>query len=402
MEGGRDARAHLAMAAAFTVLSLLPVVLSGSAPSLASASLPPISSALSAEVAPGVFPWSSPLFAAFHYDRGQVLGTYVQFAYDPSGGAIESVLGLAGDAPVLYVGSILIEGFPPARTPQAQGSTFQADGYLASITAHDDPTILIQIRTDVARTARIELPAEATNVTVQATIGSWPASSLTYTVGGEQARFLLGTGSFRVDGIRVLAQMGDSDLLVFKALPPGAAERTEWLAVLDAISAGRIVAEIDLVATSEGQWAQNIVEYRIGVAGWALDVKRGRAALQVDSLLEGGAVVLLGFDAATMPSSASTQLQVRTNSQEANRSESPLPTFVSDLRRGASYSVLSLPGTVVALYLPSLAAVSVEVVSSPPRALGAVFQADHEIAMIAALAVVSVAAARMFRRRGAA
>jgi hypothetical protein len=346
-----------------------------------------------------MFPWSSPLFAAFHYDRGQVLGTYVQFAYDPSSGAVESVLGLAGDAPVLYVGSIQIEGFPPARTPQAQGSTFHADGYLASLTAHDDPTALIQIRTDVARTARIELPADATNVTVQAKIGTWPASSLTYTVEGEQARFLLGAGSFRVDGIRVLAQLGDSDLLVFKALPPGAADRTEWLAVLDAISAGHIVAEIDLVATSEGQWAQNIVEYRIGVAGWALDVKPGRAALQVDSLLNGGAVVLLGFDAATMPSGASTQLQVRTNSRDANRSENPLPAFVSDSQRGASFSVLSLPGTVVALYLPSLAAVSVEVVSPSPRAPGVGFQADQEVAMIAALAVVSVAAARMLRRR---
>lgn len=400
MEGGPDARAHLARAAAFTVLSLLPVVLSGSAPSLASASLPPISSGLFAEGAPGMFPWSSPLFAAFHYDRGRVLGTYVQFAYDPSSGSIESVLGLAGETPVLYVGSIQIEGFPPARMPQVQGSTFQADGYLASLTAHDDPTALIQIRTDVARTATIELPADATNVTVQAKIGSWPASSLTYTVGGEQARFLLGAGSFRVDGIRVLAQLGDSDLLVFKALPPGAAERSEWLAVLDAISAGHIVAEIDLVATSDGHWAQNIVEYRIGVAGWALDVKPGRAALQVDSLLAGGAVVLLGFDAATMPSDASTQLQVRTNSREANRSENPLPTFISDSRGGASYSMLSLPGTIVALYLPSLAAVSVEVVSSPPRPPSAGLQADQEVAMIAALAIVSVAAARMFRRRG--
>jgi len=253
----------------------------------------------------------------------------------------------------------------------------------------------------VGRTVEIELPAEATNVTVQAKIGAWPASSLTYTVGGEQARFLLGAGSFRVYGVRVLAQMGDSDLLVFKALPPGAAERSEWLAVLDAISAGHIVAEIDLIATSGGQWAENIVEYRIGVAGWAVSVEPGHAAVQVDSLLQGGAVVLLGFDAATMPSNASTQLQVRTNSRDANRSENPLPAFVSDSRGGASYAVLSLPGTVVALYLPSLAAVSVEVVSSPPRApsVGG-FQAESEVAMIAALAVVSVAAARMFRRRG--
>ncbi|HEV2231127.1 MAG TPA: hypothetical protein VGS18_02955, partial [Thermoplasmata archaeon] len=134
---------------------------------------------MSAEASHRTSAWSSPLFAEFHYDRGQVLGTYVQFAYDPSSGSIQSVLGLAGDAPILYVGSIRISGFPPARTPQAQGSTFQADGYLATITAHDDPTALLQIRTDVARTTMIELPAAATNLTVQANAGSWPASSLT-------------------------------------------------------------------------------------------------------------------------------------------------------------------------------------------------------------------------------
>jgi len=54
----------------------------------------------------------------------------------------------------------------------------------------------------------------------------------------------------------------------------------------------------------------------------------------------------------------------------------------------------------VALYLPSLAAVSVEVVSTPPAAPSSGFQAGSEVAMIAALAIVSVAAARMLRRRG--
>ena len=143
MEDGTDACAHLAKAAAaLAVLSLLAVALSGFAPSHASAVLPPISSVVPSADSAGVFPWSSPLFAAFRYDGGQVLGTYVQFAYDPSSGTVRSVLGLAGNAPVLYVGSIQISGFAPARGASARGPTFQAEGYLATITAHDDPTVL--------------------------------------------------------------------------------------------------------------------------------------------------------------------------------------------------------------------------------------------------------------------
>src|SRR5438128_1512421 len=94
-----------------------------------------------------------PLCSRRSATTGQVLGTYVQFAYDPSSGTVRSVLGLAGNAPVLYVGSIQISGFAPARGASARGPTFQTEGYLATITAHDDPTVLLQVRTDVAATA---------------------------------------------------------------------------------------------------------------------------------------------------------------------------------------------------------------------------------------------------------
>jgi hypothetical protein len=356
---------------------------------------------MQAESSAGVFPWSSPLFAAFRYDRGQVLGTYVQFAYDASTGTMKSVLGLAGNAPVLYVGSIRIAGFAPARGAHAIGSTFEAKGYLVSITAHDDPTVLVEIRTDLARTATIELPAGATNVSVQTAPGSWPASSVSYSVGEDQARFLLGAGTFSVHGIRIVAKMADSDLLLFKSVPPLTTNRAEWVALLDAIGAGHIVAELDLVATADGRWVQNVVQYRIGVAGWALAVQPGRAAIQVDSLLPGGAVILLAFDAATMPFNAPTQLRVRANAGDVNRTDNLLPLLLTNGVRGAgaSFSVLSFPGTVVALYLPDLAAVSVEVVSRPPGAPSSGFQAGSDVAMIAALAIVSAAAARMLRRR---
>src|SRR2546429_5623142 len=76
--------------------------------------------------------------------------------------------------------------------------------------------------------AGTELPAGAKNVSVQTAPGSWPASSISYTVGEEQGRFLLGVGSFSVNGIRVVAKMADSDLLTFKSVPPSAENRGEW------------------------------------------------------------------------------------------------------------------------------------------------------------------------------
>src|SRR2546430_6884660 len=156
---------------------------------------------------------------------------------------------------------------------------FEAQGYLVTITVHDDPTVLVEIRTDVARTATIELPAGATNVSVQAAPGSWPASSVSYSVGDDQARLLLGAGTFSVSGVRIVAKMADSDLLLFKSVPPRTTNRAEWLALLDAIGAGHIVAELDLVATADGRWVQKVAQYRIGVSGWALAVGPRRGGL---------------------------------------------------------------------------------------------------------------------------
>ncbi|HEY5539273.1 MAG TPA: hypothetical protein VIL58_07020, partial [Thermoplasmata archaeon] len=225
-------RPHLARtAAALTVLTLLPLAMGGSAH--ASPAVLPQSGGMVGESPPEFSPLSSPLFASFDYDGGQVLGTYVQFAYDAANGTLRSVLGLAGEMPVLYVGSISIEGFAPARGQTTEGATFEADGYLVTVTAHDDPTVLIEIRTDMARTATIELPAAATNISLLAASGSWPASTVSYAVGEEQGRFLLGAGSFSVSGTRLVAKMMDSDLLVFKSVPPLAPNRTEWRLVLD-------------------------------------------------------------------------------------------------------------------------------------------------------------------------
>jgi len=158
-EDGTDARAFLAKAAAtFAVLSLLPVALSGSAPSHASPVLRPISDSDLGGVPVGDIPWPTALFAAFTYERGHVLGTYMRFAYNSTSGGVTSVFGgVVGDLPVPYLDSIAIDEFAPARSAAAHGPIFEADGYLVTLTAHDDPTGLIEIRSDMARVVTIEL-----------------------------------------------------------------------------------------------------------------------------------------------------------------------------------------------------------------------------------------------------
>src|SRR3989442_14833902 len=216
-EDGTDARAFLAKAAAtFTVLSFLPVALSGFAPSHASPVLRPISAADLGGVSAGDIPWPTALFAAFTYDRGLVHGTYMRFAYNATSGIVMTASGgVAGDTQVSYLDSIAIDGFPPARSAAAHGPIFAADGYLVTLTAHDDPTGLIEIRSDMARLVTIELPASATNISVLSAPGLDRASTVSFTIDGEEARLFLGAGSFNVTGTRVLAEMASPDLLVF-------------------------------------------------------------------------------------------------------------------------------------------------------------------------------------------
>ncbi len=350
----------------------------------------------------GDIPWPAALFAAFTYDDGQVLGTYVRFAYNATSGGVTSVVGgVVGETPVSYLDSIAIDGFPPARSATAHGPIFEADGYLVTLTAHDDPTGLIEIRSEMARVVTIELPAAATNISLTSAPGLARASTVSFTIDQEEARLFLGVGSFNVTGTRVLAEMASPDLLVFKSVPAASTNKAEWRAVLDAISTGQVVAELDLVATTDGHWMQNPARYRIDVAAWPLAVRPRAASVQVDSLRPGGAIVLFAFDPNTMPTDGSAQLSVSANGDALNRSDDTLTLFYTfnSVARNASYTVLPLPGTVVAVYLPSLSAMSVDIVSIPPAAPRPAFDPGSEAAVVAALAIVSVAAAHMLRRK---
>src|SRR3989475_1672642 len=241
-EDGTDARAFLAKAAAtLTVLSLLPVALSGSAPSRASPVLRPISDSDLGGVPVGDIPWPTALFAAFTYDHGLVLGTYVRFAYNSTSGGVTYLFGgVVGETPVPYLNSIAIDDFPPARSAMAHGPIFEANGYLVTLTAHDDPTGLIEIRSEMARAVTIELPASATNISLLSASGQARASTVSFTVQGEEARLFLGSGSFNVTGTRVLAEMASPDLLVFKSVPAASTNKAEWRGGLPAVTGGAV------------------------------------------------------------------------------------------------------------------------------------------------------------------
>src|SRR6266540_3002893 len=381
MEDGKGACANLAKAAAaFTVLSLLPVALSGSAPSHASAGLLPISwSGQQSGPIDAETPYSSLLFGSFAYDpaHGEARGTYVSFTFTELMGPFRSYVTTGAAGSVQYSDSIDVGPFLPMRYPQVLGPTFYVEGLDVEIRAHDDPTGLLEIHTKAPRTVTIELPASATNLSLRATElawpGSWPASSVSYTIGEAHARFVLGAGSFAISGTQVIAQMASSDLLVFKA-----------------------------IATSKGAWVENSARYRIDVAAWPQRVVPGKASVHLNSSAPLGAFVLLAFDPDTMPADATRALHVRANGVDVNVTAATLGLFYAP-DSGApapAYAVLPLPGTVLAVYLPSLAPTSLEVESAVPAPPPITFGPDSALALTLALVLVAAAASFMFRRRG--
>src|SRR3989441_7130176 len=134
----------------------------------------------------------------------------------------------------------------------AHGPIFEADGYLVTLTAHDDPTGLIEIRSEMARAVTIELPASATNISLLSASGHARASTVSFTIQGEEARLFLGSGSFNVTGTRVLAEMASPDLLVFKSVPAASTNKAEWRAALGGTRAGRDGAGQVRLATAGG------------------------------------------------------------------------------------------------------------------------------------------------------
>jgi len=191
-------------------------------------------------------------------------------------------------------------------------------------------------------------------------------------------------------------------LLVFKAIPAASGNKAEWKAVLDAIGTGRVIAELDLVAIPNGSWVENTARYRIDIAAAPMSVVRGQAIVYVAAGRPGGAVVLLAFDAATMPLDPPHVLSVRAKGGDLIRTTDTFALFYAPASGAEtpSYTVLPLPGTFLAVYLPEVASGAIEVASIlPPSRPGPSFDASSEMALALALMVVAGAATHMFRRR---
>src|SRR5439155_385762 len=211
---------------------------------------------------------------------------------------------------VLSLIPVALSGSAPSHASPVLRPISDSDGGSAPVGDLPWPAGLFEIRSEMARVVTIELPASATNISLTSAKGFARASTVSFTIEGGEARLFLGTGSFNVTGRRVLAEMASPDLLVFKSVPTASTNEAGWRAVLDAISAGQVVAELDLVATSDGHWMENPARYRIDVAAWPLAVRPRAASAQVDSLRSGGAIILFAFDPNTMPTDGSDQISV--------------------------------------------------------------------------------------------
>src|SRR2546426_2333454 len=118
----------------------------------------------------------------------------------------------------------------------------------------------------MARVVTIELPASATNISLLSASGHARASTVSFTIQGEEARLFLGSGSFNVTSTRVLAEMASPDLLVFKSVPAASTNKAEWRALLDAVNAGPVVGRLDLIAPAGGHLMPEPAPDPVGLA----------------------------------------------------------------------------------------------------------------------------------------
>ncbi len=397
------------------MLTLVPVAaLIGSAPSHASAVPSPLlpgvtgGAPLSAEdvVSPTVDALrrgeASNLFASFTWTGQTVYGPFALFDFDVPNGRILQYSAVSGNMVIPLVQEIDFSNFSATASPSVSGPTFVATSRTVVITAHDDPMALLEVRTLAApSTVVLRFAATGATITQVSHSTSWPESNLAFSVGENQGQIILGTGTFNVTGMTVVATMQPWDYLAMKAVPALAADRTERTAVLDAFASGRLAAEYALVATTDGKWVENSADYRSAVDTDSQSVAFGRASVQIVGDGQDGGAVLMAFDRETMPVDANHRIVVRLDGADISQTTdavAPLYAGSSSLSQPV-FAILPMNATAVVIYLPSLQASSLEVESIliPPPTI----DTGTLLAMIAGIAVVSAAAAEMFRRPSA-
>ena len=342
---------------------------------------------------------ASNLFAPFEWDGQVVSGPFVQFGYDAETGTVLEYLAVNGSQRSTVIDSIRIEGFAPNAPPLISGATFAVASNYAMIIAHDEPMALLEIRT-LGRPQNVSLrfPDATTGLQVsQAT--SWPTSSLSFTDGKDSGRVNVGRGTLQVNDTTVTASLTADDYLAVRAVPEFLEHAAERTAILDAFASGHLAAEFDLVAVSNGGWMENSAQYRAGLQMVDSSVQFGRVALSLGTPDPEGGLVLLAFDPQTMPADSLHRLVVRTNGTDIPETSDPLASLFAlpGSSDRAEYVRVAMNATVVAVYVPDLSSLSLQVESLavPPKGI----DRPTQMAIVVAMFVVGAAAAIMFRRR---
>lgn len=410
-QGGCLRRLHRA-AASLVVLTLLPVA------ALVAVPHAPSASALAWNVAwnPGTpqpedmsLPaveamqrsQASNLFAAFSWDGMVASGPYVRFVNPTGSGTILDYSVVNGTLTTPLVESIQVNGEPAFGFPTVSGATFSLSTDNLLIVAHDEPMALLEIRTFArAQNLTIQLPEAATGLKVtHATV--WPASTLSFTNGNDSGRLIIGRGNLWGSGTTLVASLTPGDYLALRAVPNFVEHPAERAAILEAFASGHLAAEFDLVAMAGGGWLENSAQYLPDPGSVRRSVGFGDAAVGFGASASGGGLVLLAFDPETMPADAAHRLEVRSNGTDVPQTTDPLASLfgLPGSLDGATYGRLSMNATVLAVYLPSLRNTDIEIqsVAAPQPGL----DGPTEFAIVAAMFVVAVAAAVMFRRQDA-
>lgn len=341
---------------------------------------------------------ASNLFAPFAWDGQTASGPFVAFDFSARTGTVVGYFAVNETDMSLLVNTVQIMGFTPAAEPLVSGATFSASGSAVSLVIHDEPTALLEIRSQgQARRVVVQFPTETKDLAVvHAT--AWPRSSLAFAIGGSHGRLILGRGNLSVNGTTVTADLQPEDYLALRAVPAFAEHPAERSAVLDAFASGRLAAEYDLVAMNSGGWLEDSAQYQMGLAASSSQVEFGHAEIDLGAAVSRGGLVILAFDPQTMPADAHHRLVVTDNGLDvpkASDSAESLYALPSASSR-ASFALLDMNATVLVVYLPDLNATPLQIQSVPLPATG--LDWPTELAMIAAAFVVSVAAAVMFRR----
>ncbi len=412
MKRGGDPRRRRRAAAALVALTFLPVAfIVGISQSGAHASPLPSAASTTANVhALDANPPSveairrgqeSNLFAPFSWDGLICSGPFIRFGYLADTGTFLNYDGMNGTQATTLLQSVQISEFAPAAIPVVSGATFIASSRDVTVTAHDEPMGLLEIRTiDTPHTVTIELPSDTSELRVSYST-TWPSSSISFVDQNVSGRIILGTGNLTISGTRVTASLAGEDYLAVRALPAFVEQPSEHEAILDAFASGRLAAEIEFVAVSSGGWIENFAEYHDSVGTINRTVGFGNAAVQLDLPRWGGGLVLLAFDPKTMPADSTHRLVVRANASEVPLSSEPLASLWTTAGSGERplYTRLALNATVLAVYVPALNATSLQIqsIEVPPPGMSRATQ----FAIAAAMFVVAVAAVIMFRRDAA-